>query len=160
MNNYVPPKPSWMSDADYREHERRVRRDENYLPWRDQDDIGADWDDPPAEERGRAEPFFNGVPKGAATRIITFAPYVWRAPETLPMRRWLYGKHYIRKYISATIGAGGRGKSSLDLVEAVAMTTGINLVGVPVPGRLRVAYWGEDPVDEIDRRVGAILKHF
>ncbi|MFZ0495480.1 MAG: AAA family ATPase [Methylocella sp.] len=104
----------------------------------------------------------NGQGKGDAPEPhkIAFTPYVWRAPETLPMRRWLYGKHYIRKYISATIGAGGRGKSSLDLVEAIAMTTGINLVGVPVTERLRVAYWGEDPVDEIERRVGAILKHF
>jgi RecA-family ATPase len=76
------------------------------------------------------------------------------------MRRWLYGKHYIRKFISATLAAGGLGKSSLDLVEAIAIATGINLLGVPVPDRLRVAYWGEDPADEIERRVGAILKHF
>lgn len=40
------------------------------------------------------------------------------------------------------------------------MVAGINLLGVPVHDRLRVAYWGEDPKDEIDRRVGAILKHF
>jgi hypothetical protein len=76
------------------------------------------------------------------------------------MRRWLYGKHYIRKFISATLAAGGLGKSSLDLVEAIAIATGINLLGVPVPDWLRVAYWGEDPADEIERRVGAILKHF
>jgi hypothetical protein len=76
------------------------------------------------------------------------------------MRRWLYGKHYIRKFLSATMAAGGLGKSSLDLVEAIAMATGINLLDVPVPERLRVAYWGEDPADEIERRVGAILKHF
>jgi hypothetical protein len=76
------------------------------------------------------------------------------------MRRWLYGKHYIRKFLLTTIGAGGGDKSSLDLVEAVAMATGINLLNVPVPEQLRVAYWGEDPKDEIDRRVGAILKHF
>jgi AAA domain/CHC2 zinc finger len=93
-------------------------------------------------------------------RIITFTPYVWRAPATIPMRRWLYGKHYIRKFLSATLAAGGLGKSSLDLVEAIAMATGRSLLGVPVPDRLRVAYWGEDPADEIERRVGAILKHF
>jgi hypothetical protein len=109
-----------------------------------------------------AEPYINGEPNGEAPepRKIAFTPYVWRAPETIPMRRWLYGKHYIRKFLSTTIGAGGGGKSSLDLVEAVAMATGINLLGVPVPDRLRVAYWGEDPADEIERRVGAILKHF
>jgi hypothetical protein len=76
------------------------------------------------------------------------------------MRRWLYGKHYIRKFLSATLAAGGLGKSSLDLVEAVAMASKMNLLDVPVPQQLRVAYWGEDPADEIERRVGAILKHF
>jgi hypothetical protein len=94
------------------------------------------------------------------SRVIAFTPYVWQDPATLPMRRWLYGKHYIRKFLSATMAAGGFGKSSLDLVEAIAMATGINLLGLPVPDRLRVAYWGEDPKDEIDRRVGAILKYF
>jgi AAA domain len=99
-------------------------------------------------------------PAPQAARVIAFTPYVWRAPETLPMRRWVYGKHYIRKFLSTTIGAGGGGKSSLDLVEAVAMATGINLLNVPVPDRLHVAYWGEDPRDEIERRVAAILLHF
>ncbi len=72
-------------------------------------------------------------------RIITLTPYVWRAPTTIPMRQWLYGKHYIRKFLSATLAAGGLGKSSLDLVEAIAMAAMLNLLGVPVPDRLRVA---------------------
>jgi hypothetical protein len=29
MNDLLPPKPSWMSDADYREHERRVAGDDD-----------------------------------------------------------------------------------------------------------------------------------
>ncbi|HXN88906.1 MAG TPA: AAA family ATPase [Methylocella sp.] len=96
-----------------------------------------------------------------AARKITFTPYVWRDPKTIPRRSWLYGKHYIRKFISATLAAGGLGKSSLDLVEAIAMATGRALLGVPVPNRVRVAYWnGEDPADEIERRIAAILLHF
>jgi hypothetical protein len=58
------------------------------------------------------------------------------------------------------LAAGGLGKSSLDLVEAIAMAARINLLGVPVPDRLRIAYWGEDPADEIERRLAAILLHF
>jgi AAA domain len=158
MNN-LPPKPSWMSDADYREHaERRARLDA--AEWLSPDDVAKDWDVPQPEERpnGHAAPSKGA---GAANseapdpRKIAFTPYAWRAPETLPMRRWVYGRHYIRKYLSTTIAAGGLGKSSLDLVEAVAMVAGINLLGVPVHDRLRVAYWGEDPKDEIDRRVGS-----
>jgi hypothetical protein len=96
-----------------------------------------------------------------ARRIITFTPFVYRDPTTIPKREWVYGKHYIRKFLSGTLAPGGGGKSSLDLVEAVAMAAGINLLGVPVPKQLRVVYWnGEDPVDEIERRIGAIIKHF
>ena len=41
------------------------------------------------------------------------------------------------------------------------MATGRNLLGVPGPKRLRVAYWnGEDPADETERRIAAILSHF
>jgi hypothetical protein len=39
-------------------------------------------------------------------------------------------------------------------------STRINLLDVPVPERLRCAYWGEDPIDEINRRIGAILLHY
>jgi AAA domain len=98
---------------------------------------------------------------GAAVRVITPTPFVWRNPATIPRRQWLYGKHYIRKFISATFAAGGLGKTSLALVEAVAMATGRPLLGVPVPKRLRVWYWnGEDPAEETERRLAAILLHF
>jgi hypothetical protein len=44
MNN-LPPKPSWMSDADYREHaERRARLDA--AEWLSPDDVAKDWDVP------------------------------------------------------------------------------------------------------------------
>lgn len=56
---------------------------------------------------------------------------------------------------------GGLGKSSSALVEAVAMATGRDLVGVPVRRLLSVWYWnGEDPDDEIRRRIAAICEHF
>jgi hypothetical protein len=117
-------------------------------------------DEPAAQPNGEAHSAKEESGHSKAPRTITFTPYVWREPATLPMRRWLYGKHYIRKFLSATMAAGGLGKSSLDLVEAIAMASMINLLGVPVPERLRVANWGEDPAEEIERRVAAILKHF
>lgn len=76
-------------------------------------------------------------------------------------RQFLYGKHYSRKFVSAVISPGGIGKSSLVLVEAMAMVSGRKLLDVQPPGRARVAYWnGEDPQDEIDRRAMAAAKHF
>jgi hypothetical protein len=80
---------------------------------------------------------------------------------TIPQREWLYGHHYMRQITSATIGPGGSGKSSLDLVEAIAMATGRNLLGEQPLERLRVWYHnGEDPMEELERRVAAICVHY
>src|SRR5262245_43866018 len=59
---------------------------------------------------------------------IEFTPFVLRPPHLVPRREWLYGRHYIRKYCSATIATGGLGKSSLVLVEAVAAASGRRLL--------------------------------
>jgi RecA-family ATPase len=62
--------------------------------------------------------------------------------------------------VSLTAGPGGMGKSSLDLVEAIAMATCRNLLGEQPEERLRVWYHnGEDPLDEINRRIAAICQH-
>ena len=83
-------------------------------------------------------------------------PFKWRKPSTFPRRQFLYGSHYIRKYLSVTTAMTKVGKSSLDLVEAIAMATGRNLLGVEPSGPLRVWYWnGDDPLEEIERRVMA-----
>ncbi|HEV2082802.1 MAG TPA: AAA family ATPase [Brevundimonas sp.] len=88
-------------------------------------------------------------------------PFVWREPATIPRREWLYGRHYIRKFVSATFAPGGLGKSSLAVVEALAMTSGKPLLGLRPSGQLRVAYWsGEDPGDENDRRFMAAASHY
>jgi AAA domain len=98
---------------------------------------------------------------GEAPSPVNARHFVWRDPKTIPPRQWLYGQHYIRKFVSATIAAPGIGKSSLDLVELIAMASGRPLLGVPVPKQLRVWYWNlEDPYDEIERRVAAILLYF
>jgi len=93
---------------------------------------------------------------------ITATPFTWRDPRTFPRRRWLYGHHLIRKFISCTVAPGGLGKSSLVLVEAVAMATGRPLLGIQSPeGPLTVWIVNlEDPQEEIERRVTAILLHY
>jgi hypothetical protein len=53
------------------------------------------------------------------------------------------------------------GKSSNDMVEAIAMATCRNLLGEQPEERLRIWYHnGEDPRDEIDRRLVAICQHY
>lgn len=93
--------------------------------------------------------------------VISATPYVWRPASAIPPRQWLYGRHYIRKFVSGTLAPGGFGKSSHELVEAVAMATGRDLLGVKLREPLRVWYWnGEDPLDEIERKVAAICLHY
>jgi hypothetical protein len=93
--------------------------------------------------------------------VIVPTPFLWIDAADVPPREWLYAKHFIRRYVTATVAPGGLGKSSLELVEALAMATGRDLLGVQVREPLRVWYWnGEDPIEEIDRRVAAICLHY
>lgn len=79
---------------------------------------------------------------------------------SIPPREWLYGFHYMRRMVSMTAGAGGGGKSSMTMVEAVSMAIGRDLLrgkwALPT-GALRVwVHNGEDPMDELQRRLVAI----
>jgi hypothetical protein len=99
--------------------------------------------------------------KKSTREAISPTPFVLRHPAEIQPREWLYGNHYIRKFVTATIAPGGMGKSSLALAEAVAMCTGKNLLGFPVRKPLRVWYWGgEDPISETERRIAAICLHY
>jgi hypothetical protein len=96
-----------------------------------------------------------------AKPAIKATPFVWRDPRTIPTRKWVYGRHYIRKFVSATVAPGGVGKSSLSVVEALAMATGRNLLGTQPVERVRVWLWnGEDPKEEIERRIAAACLFF
>ena len=116
-------------------------------------------------------PLWDGrVPPDADASVITDtgSPYTapqswWRDPTDIPKRDFLFGKHYARKNIGATIGAGGRSKTTLGLYEAVSMAAGIQLTtGEALPtGALRVwALNGEEIQDELDRRLAAICQHY
>jgi hypothetical protein len=68
---------------------------------------------------------------------------------------WLSGDRLMRNYFaSATIAPG---KSSSFLAEAIAVALGRDLPGTKPRQRCRVWCWnGENPADEIDRRIAAI----
>ncbi len=88
-------------------------------------------------------------------------PFRWVDPKTIPRRSWIYGRHYVRGFVTATYAPGGGGKSMLAIAEALAMATGKPLLGKLVKERVRVWYWnGEDPRDELQRRVMAAAKHY
>ena len=82
-------------------------------------------------------------------------------PATLPAREWLYGGHYQRGIVTATVGPGGGGKSSLNLVELIAICTGRPLLGEQPVVRCKAWYHNaEDDEDEIYRRIAAICQHY
>lgn len=88
-------------------------------------------------------------------------PFVWRNPHLIPARRFLYGRHIARGFVSVTAAPGGVGKSTLELAEAIAIGTGRDLLGVRPWERAPVWYLGlEDPLDEYERRVAAIALHY
>ena len=67
---------------------------------------------------------------------------------------WVYGDRLMRNFASATIAPG---KSSLFVAEAIAVATGRDLLGIKSRQRCRVWCWnGENPADELDRRIAAI----
>jgi hypothetical protein len=98
------------------------------------------------------------VPKPKKVELREFVPL---DEATLPPREWLYGRFYQRGTVSATISPGGSGKTTLGMVEAVAMATCRNLLGEQPEQRLRVwLHNGEDTMAELNRRLVAICKHY
>src|SRR5262249_56081860 len=78
-----------------------------------------------------------------------------------PPREFLFGKHYQRRTVSGTVAPGGSGKSSLVMVESVAMATGRNLLDEEVRERARVWYHnGEDNMIELQGRLAGICQHY
>lgn len=113
----------------------------------------------PPSEPGPIEP----EPEPAAPRIKA-TPFQWIEPKDIPRRPKLYGDHLFRKFVSLLVSPGGLGKSSMALVECLAMASGRALLVDDRPKNpdkpLTVWYWnGEDPQEETQRRVVAAAKH-
>jgi hypothetical protein len=80
---------------------------------------------------------------------------------SVPVRRWIYGHHYLRSFLSAFAAAGGVGKTSALTAEAIAISVGRPLLGEPVHEQCNVWIINlEDPYEELQRRVLATMKHY
>jgi AAA domain len=106
-------------------------------------------------------PIVLDAPPLQSSQTTNVTPW-WRDPATIPQRQWLYGRHYQRRTIGATIGGGGRGKTTLGTCEAISMATGRDLIkGGALSDPLRV--WvinAEEDQDELDRRFAATCLHY
>ncbi|MFK4499265.1 hypothetical protein ABIF90_000580 [Bradyrhizobium japonicum] len=112
----------------------------------------------PANDNSKAPPAPKTVEADKPKIVAT--EWKWVNPKTIPPRSWLYGYHYIRKYISTTVSPGGLGKTSNSIVEALSMASDRSLVGERVHERCRVWLFNEDPRDELDRRIAAACLHY
>lgn len=121
----------------------------NVVPFRD--------DEPPSwlYEGQEGEPV-------QAPPSIRATPFVWRDEAEIPPRKWLYGKHLLRKFVSVDVAAGGVGKSSVKIGEALAMAADRPLYNRAIhEGPLRVWLYNlEDPAEETERRLHATAKWF
>jgi hypothetical protein len=95
----------------------------------------------------------------ARQRKIVVPPFA--EADRIPRREFLYGQHYLKGKLSCTIAAGGMGKSSLHIVDAIAMALSRGLLGLEPLRRLRVLLWnGEEDFDELLRRIHAVCQHY
>ncbi|MGM0583862.1 MAG: AAA family ATPase [Pseudomonadota bacterium] len=97
------------------------------------------------------EPLAEAAPSDAAP--LRLPPFVWRDPAAMPPRDVLY-PGVVRGYVFATFAPGGAAKSSVLIVESLAMASGRPLLGDKPSRPLRVAIFnGEDPREEIEKRI-------
>ena len=118
------------------------------------DDI-KDW----VELGGDPQRLLNICREIPADGIITAEPYQFREEVDIPPWQWLYGRHLLRGEVAGTAATGGTGKSTLSIVEALAMASGRALLGERVAEPLRVVLVNlEDTGNTMDKRIAAAMR--
>lgn len=115
-----------------------------------------DFDYYPPEEEDEPEIMQEPVVADAWPTPVRFI-----SESLLPRRRWVYAHHHIRGFVSVTASAGGIGKTSLTMVEAMAVALGKNLLGEDVKEQTNAWVINlEDPRVELELRLAAAMKHY
>ena len=115
----------------------------------------------PPSQKAKAGARDRVVPMLVGSPTIRATPFRPRDPALIPPRRWIYGRHYIRQFLTETVAPGAYGKSALAITEALAIVAGRPLLGVTPDEQTRVWYWnGEDPMEELERRLAAAYQHY
>jgi hypothetical protein len=111
----------------------------------------------PEVEEQPYESIFGGVEEEAVR--ISASAWEYVDPAAIPARDFLYGFHIVRRFASMTVAPSKVGKSTLATVDVLAMVTGRQLLPHMKPkGALRVWYInGEDPLEELQRRIAATM---
>ncbi len=79
----------------------------------------------------------------------------------LPRRRWILGRSLLHAQLALMVAPPGVGKSTLVITQGIAICTGKNLTGQDVHEAGNVwIHNNEDDLDELKRRVAAVLQHY
>jgi len=119
------------------------------------------WFEEPAAEEQPLFPFADGEGTASASRapVISATPYDYPEPSAIPPRESLYAGHYVRQFVSNTLAPSKVGKTFHAIMEALILASGKPLLGVAPSGPCRVWFWnGEDPIEELQRRVAAAMQ--
>jgi AAA domain len=82
-------------------------------------------------------------------------------PADIPPRQWLYGTQLLRGFVTVLVAPGGTGKSTYAMVVAAALASGQKLLGEHIFAQVNTAILNlEDPMEELDRRLAAIMLRF
>ena len=116
--------------------------------------------DLPATTANAATDTVNQAP-GAATEIIFGEAYDFPEEQSLPMWDFIYIPHLLRGEASGTAAAGGIGKSTMSIAEALAMSSGRSLLAAHVPYPMRVLIINlEDNRNTMNKRIAAAMRHY
>lgn len=98
----------------------------------------------------------------AIDAAVRATPYVWRDPDAIPPRHWVYGHQLLRGSVAVIVAPGATGKTALMTGTALALATGRDLLGKAVwGGPKRVWLWNlEDSGEELARGIQAAALHW
>lgn len=81
-------------------------------------------------------------------------------PRTIPPREWLYGTQLIRGYVTVLVAPGGTGKSAYAMGVVLGMVANRSFLGDHIFTQVNGAIFNlDDPMDELERRVAALMLH-
>ena len=94
-------------------------------------------------------------------QLMTYGEGLMDALASMPRREWQIPRLLLVGYISLIVGPGGVAKSMLQLIAAVSVATGRDLLGLgPVQRCNALVINNEDDKDELQRRIAAVLVQF
>lgn len=154
--------PPWdMGDeADAEHFNKKLRNAYNYA----QNNIGVESHEAKIKQAKRDfthEPIDQDVKSAIKPLHLTSAADI--IALDIPPREWVMANTLCRRYISILGAPGGTGKSTLEIIKALSIATGRNLLGdrykVITKGPV-IMYNLEDPLDELLRKVEAARLHY